>query len=86
MSLGGNAVGKRPLVALQKAVNKEVRVKLKNTIEYKGVLVNVDSYMNMLLDKASEYREDGNIMEKLGRIVIRGNNILYVILGEEIVV
>lgn len=83
-----NAVytGKRPLVALQKVMNKEVKIKLKNTLEYKGVLLNVDSYMNVFLDEAFEYREDGNISEKLGRIVIRGNNILYVILGEELVV
>ncbi len=78
--------GKRPLVALQKVMNKEVKIKLKNTLEYKGVLLNVDSYMNVFLDEAFEYREDGNISEKLGRIVIRGNNILYVILGEELVV
>ncbi len=74
---------KRPLVALQRALNKEVRVRLKNMLEYRGTLINVDSYMNMFLDNAFEHREDGQVSEKLGRVVIRGNNILYVVLGEE---
>ena len=79
-------VGKRPLAVLQKAINKEVRIKLKNALEYKGLLLNIDSYMNVLLDEAFEYRDNGQVSAKLGRIVIRGNNILYVILGDEVVV
>lgn len=71
---------------LQKAINKEVRVKLKNALEYKGLLLNIDSYMNVLLDEAFEYKDNGEVSAKLGRIVIRGNNILYVVLSDENVI
>ncbi|BBE41438.1 LSM domain-containing protein [Conexivisphaera calida] len=83
MSQVNSSMGKRPLMALQRAMNKEVRVRLKNMLEYRGTLINVDSYMNMFLDNAFEHREDGHVSEKLGRVVIRGNNVLYVVLGDE---
>jgi len=83
LSQANSAMGKRPLMALQKVMNKEIRVRLKNMLEYKGTLINVDSYMNMFLEGAFEYREDGRVSEKLGRVVIRGNNVLYVVLGDE---
>ncbi|MDP7981732.1 MAG: LSM domain-containing protein [Conexivisphaera sp.] len=83
MSQANSSMGKRPLMALQRAMNKEVRVRLKNMLEYRGTLINVDSYMNMFLDNAFEHREDGRVSEKLGRVVIRGNNVLYVVLGDE---
>jgi len=35
---------KRPLTTLQKNTNKSVIVRLKNDVEYKGKIVNVDSY------------------------------------------
>jgi len=40
---------KRPLNVLQKATNKLVSVRLKNEIEYKGKMSNVDPYMNVIL-------------------------------------
>lgn len=70
--------GKRPLSVLQKAINKEVRVRLKNSLEYRGTMVNIDSYMNVLLENASEHDEDGKLIKNYGRVVIRGNNILFI--------
>ncbi|MFP3136719.1 MAG: LSM domain-containing protein [Nitrososphaeria archaeon] len=81
-----STMGKRPLMALQRAINMQVRVRLKNMLEYRGRLINVDSYMNLFLDEAFEHQKDGRVSEKLGRVVIRGNNVLYIVLGDEVLI
>lgn len=68
---------KRPLNVLQKATNKQVSVRLKNEIEYKGRMANVDPYMNVILVDAEE-TENGSKVANYGKVVIRGNNVLYV--------
>ena len=45
-------------------------VKLKWGMEYKGVLVGVDNYMNMQLAQAEEF-VDGNCAGQLGEVLIR---------------
>jgi small nuclear ribonucleoprotein len=69
--------GKRPLNALQKAINKEVSVRLKMDIEYRGKMSNVDPYMNVILVDATEY-SGGNPSANYGKVVIRGNNVLFI--------
>ena len=54
---------KRPLTTLQKNTNKSVIVRLKNDVEYKGKIVSVDSYMNLIMTDAEELR-DGKTVEK----------------------
>jgi len=56
---------------------------LKNDVEYKGKIVNVDSYMNLIMSDAEELR-DGKIVEKYGRIILRGNNVLFIKLEDEL--
>lgn len=68
---------KRPLNILQKATSKQVSVRLKNEIEYKGKMANVDPYMNVILVDAEE-TENGAKVANYGKVVIRGNNVLYV--------
>ena len=68
---------KRPLNALQKAINKEVSVRLKMDIEYRGKMNSVDPYMNVILLDATEYN-GGNPSANYGKIVIRGNNVLFI--------
>lgn len=68
---------KRPINVLQKATNKQVSVKLKNEIEYRGKMSNVDPYMNVILVDAEE-SENGAKVANYGKVVIRGNNVLYV--------
>jgi small nuclear ribonucleoprotein len=68
---------KRPLSVLQKATNKQVSVRLKNEIEYRGKMANVDPYMNVILVDAEE-SENGAKVANYGKVVIRGNNVLYV--------
>ena len=69
--------GRRPLNALMRNLNSNVIVKLKNDIEYRGRMVKCDSYMNILLDGASEFY-DSNCIANYGNVFIRGNNILYI--------
>jgi small nuclear ribonucleoprotein len=69
--------GKRPLTTLQKAINKEVSVRLKIDLEYRGRMTSVDPYMNVILLDATEY-SGGNPSANYGKVVIRGNNVLFI--------
>jgi len=74
---------KRPLTTLQKITKKSVIVRLKNDVEYKGKIDNVDSYMNLIMSDAEELN-DGKTVEKYGRIILRGNNVLFIKLENEL--
>jgi small nuclear ribonucleoprotein len=52
-------------------------VRLKSEIEYKGVMSNVDSYMNLILINAEEYL-GSDLLANYGNFVIRGNNVLFI--------
>jgi len=77
-------VVKRPLNTLQKAVNKSVAVRLKNDQEYRGKMTNVDAYMNVILTDAEEF-STGNLSANFGKVVIRGNNVLFIQIQKDIV-
>ncbi len=68
---------KRPITLLQKSINKTVSVRLKSELEYRGRMSNADSYMNLILVDAEE-SENGAKTANYGKVVIRGNNVLYV--------
>ncbi len=72
---------KKPLSQLQRALNRSVTVRLKSNLEYRGVMVNVDPHMNMMLIDAQEYNA-GALSANYGRVVIRGNNVLFVKIEE----
>ena len=74
---------KRPLTTLQKNTKKGVIVRLKNDVEYKGKIDNVDPYMNLIMTDAEELR-DGKTVEKFGRIILRGNNVLFIKLENDL--
>lgn len=74
---------KRPLTVLQKNTKKDVVVRLKSEVEYKGKMENVDSYMNLIMTEAEELNE-GKTVEKFGRVILRGNNVLFIKLEDEI--
>ena len=81
--LVSQTTAKRPLTTLQKNVKKMVIVRLKNEVEYKGKMFNVDSYMNLIMTDAEELHE-GKIVGKFGRVILRGNNVLFIKLEDEI--
>ena len=68
---------KRPLVVLQKSIKKQVTVRLKNEIEYKGKMKNIDSYMNLIMTDAEE-QQSGKRLGNYGRVIVRGNNVLFI--------
>jgi|TARA_B100002003_G_scaffold204761_1_gene197880 small nuclear ribonucleoprotein len=68
---------KKPLSVLQKAVNKQVSIRLKNDHEYKGKMMNIDQYMNVILTNAEEYNNN-SLSANYGKLVIRGNNVLFI--------
>jgi small nuclear ribonucleoprotein len=73
---------KRPLTTLQRAINRKVAVRLKSEIEYKGRMNNVDSYMNLILTDAEEFN-GSDVLANYGKVVIRGNNVLFIKLEKE---
>jgi len=73
---------KRPITVLQKNTKKEVIVRLKSEVEYKGKMENVDSYMNLIMTDAEEVNQ-GKTVGKFGRVIVRGNNVLFIKLENE---
>ena len=57
-------------------------MRLKNEVEYKGKMDNVDSYMNLIMTDAEELKED-KVIANYGRVIVRGNNVLFIKLENE---
>ena len=70
-----------PKPFLQGLIGKPVAVKLKWGMEYRGILLSTDSYMNLQLANAQEWLQ-GDCAGNLGEILIRCNNVLYIREGE----
>ena len=68
---------KRPLSVLQKAISKKATIRLKTDVEYRGRVSNVDAFMNVILEDAEEF-ENGRLSANYGRVIVRGDNVLYV--------
>ena len=67
---------------LQKHTKKNVIVRLKNDVQYKGKMDNVDSYMNLIMTNTEEIN-DGKSIGKFGQVIVRGNNVLFIKLEDE---
>ncbi len=70
-----------PKPFLQSLLNKQVIVKLKfNSIEYRGRLLSIDNYMNLLMDKdVKEVNGKTQDVSPLGdQMFIRCNNVLWI--------
>ena len=65
----------RPLDALGKSVNSPVLIKLKGDREFRGILKSL--HMNLVLNDAEEL-QDGEVTRRLGVVLIRGDNIVYI--------
>jgi small nuclear ribonucleoprotein len=76
------SIAKRPLTTLQKNTKKNVIVRLKNDVEYKGKMDNVDSYMNLIMTDAEEVKDD-KVIANYGKVIVRGNNVLFIKLENE---
>jgi small nuclear ribonucleoprotein len=61
--------------------NKSVLLRLRNNKTIKGNLLDFDVHMNLTLDDAEDVTEEAH--EKLGKILLRGDNILAVSLSDD---
>jgi small nuclear ribonucleoprotein len=68
----------RPFDLLNKAIGQKVLIRLKNGDGIRGKVSSFDAHMNMVIDEAEELGEDGGSKSKIGTILLRGGNILYV--------
>ena len=55
---------------------------MKNDVEYIGKIINVDSYMNLIMADTEEIN-NGKPVEKFGQVIVRGNNVLFIKLEDE---
>ena len=67
-----------PKPFLQDLTGRLVKVKLKWGMEYHGQLTSTDAYMNLQLQQTEEF-VDGQFAGFLGEVLIRCNNVLYVV-------
>lgn len=83
------STAKRPLPKqgyspdLNKYVAKKLRIKLNGGREIEGIVIGVDVFMNVALEKAFELI--GNERKILYKVVIRGNSILMWELLEKVI-
>jgi small nuclear ribonucleoprotein len=68
---------KNPLQILQNSQGSIILLRLKDGTEYKGLLREIDAYMNMILVDATEMI-DNLPVAKYNEIFIRGNNLLFI--------
>ncbi len=70
-----------PLTELRKAIQSQITVRLKDGKEYKGRLEQIDDHMNLVLSGCTEVSCDGDPVKRIGDVFLRGNNIMFIILG-----
>lgn len=69
-----------PATLLENSVDKRVSLLLKDGRSMEGKLTGFDEYMNMVLDEAVETVADGHEGRRLGKVVLRGNNVVSIAL------
>ncbi len=67
----------RPFDFLNSSVNKTVLVRLKGKRELRGKLMAFDVHMNIVLEDVEEL-EDDKVLKKIGPMLVRGDNIVFV--------
>jgi len=72
----------RPFDELTKSVGKPVLVRLKGDRTVRGLLASFDVHLNIILEDAEELSngENQNIKEKYPRLMVRGDNIIFIAL------
>ena len=66
---------------MNKNKNKSILLRLRNNKTVKGNLLDFDVHMNLTLGEAEDVSEDKS--QKLGKILLRGDNILAISLPSE---
>ncbi len=69
-----------PLRTLRSAISREVLVKVKDGNAYHGKLIMTDSTMNVVMIDCEELSADEKPVARYGTVLIRGSQILYIVL------
>ncbi len=67
----------RPFDLLNQALGKQVLIKLKDDKKIRGVLKAFDQHMNLVLENSEELEGD-KVTEKIGSMILRGDNVIYI--------
>lgn len=67
----------RPFDLLNKTIGQKVFIRLKNNVNIRGRMSSFDAHMNVVLEEAEEL-DGGELKAKLGTILLRGGNIIFV--------
>jgi small nuclear ribonucleoprotein len=67
----------RPFDLLNKVIGQKVFIRLKNGLSIRGKMSSFDAHMNIVLEEAEEL-SDGELKSKLGTILLRGGNIIFI--------
>ncbi len=67
----------RPFDLLNKVIGQKVFVRLKGSKDIRGRMTSFDAHMNIVLEDAEELDGD-ELKAKLGTILLRGGNIIFV--------
>lgn len=68
----------KPLEILHRSLNARVIVELRGKIGYRGILDGYDiPHLNLVLKNAEEI-VDGNVVAKRDKVIVRGDNIIYI--------
>ena len=65
-----------PMEMLEKMLNSQISLLMKDGRSVDGKLTGYDQYMNIVVDDAQE--RDGENTKQLGRIVLRGNGVVSI--------
>ncbi len=68
----------RPLDLLNNSKGKNVLVILKNGTKISGKLITFDIHLNLVLEQASIINDETSSTQTLGKILVRGDTILFV--------
>lgn len=68
----------RPFDLLNRVISQQVLIRLKNNLNIRGKVTSFDAHMNIVLDNAEELDSNGELKAKLGTILLRGGNIIFV--------
>ncbi|MHC1579544.1 MAG: LSM domain-containing protein [Candidatus Alkanophagales archaeon] len=68
----------KPLDVLNKSLNSPVIVRIRGGREFRGILLGYDTHMNLVLDETEELNDDATVKRKLGTVILRGDNVVYI--------
>ncbi len=68
----------RPFDLLNRSIGQQVLIRLKNGADLRGKVQSFDVHMNIVLENCEELDDGGGVRTKLGMILLRGGNILFI--------